>query len=662
MMRARFSMVSCAAALWLPLACYSSDSDSESKDGAPGGGSGGGNTIVITTPPDQGTQQYLELCARYGLGAATRLALDPTGEQIAVGGPDVVALFRVADGELVRRYPLEGYVGSLEFSPDGSELAVGGPASVYLFDTETAELKTTFEKPSENVFVPLAVRYAPGSDLLAVADVARIRIHSLPDGAVAQDIDGSFSWASDRIDFAEDGSGLLARVNDGVALIEPLTGVTSLPFGDGTFIHGAVASGPSGLVAEDSAGTIRVWQGDTFNTIQELTFPGDVDSAAFSGDGTLLAAAGTDREIGLYVWDVETGVQRLQQPIVGFLGELLRGMSVRFGHDDARVFVTNAYQGLGFDVADPTTPTNYAWGHTDFFSDATISWNQQLLASSARDRVIVWNRADESIVTSMRPPGLDSEYGISGEVAFSPDDSKLYSTAQGTLFEWDATTGELLRPAVTLHPSMISELAMSPDGSKLVAGVMANEYMVIDTATLEPLFHLPVPDSFADLAAVSPDSTVFAGQKNQLEAAVWDAQTGDELGTVEIGDTSLGGVLFAAGGTRLVIAAGYDVSVYSWPGLQLVHRLQRHTATVYSLMKVTDDRYVMSFGGDNSRVVLWDIVTGQAYSEGKIDDDGVPRIALPEGVEVALVLRRESGLRTYCNGTQAPPLYFPPPR
>ncbi len=662
MMRARSSMISCAAALGLTLGCYSSGSESESNPGSSGGGSGGGNMIVITTPPEKGTQQYLELCARYGLGAATRLALDPAGEWLAVGGPDVVALFGAADGELVRRYELEGYVGSLEFSPDGGELAVAGPDTVYLFDTATAELRTSFEKPSENVFVPLAVRYSPAGDLLAVADVARVRIHSLPDAGVANDIDGSFSWASDRIDFADDGSGLLARVNEGVALVEPLSGVTSLPFEDGTFIHGAVASGPSGLVAEDGAGSIRVWQDDVFNAIQEIAFAGEADSLAFSRDGSLIAAAATDRDVGLHVWEVETGTQLLEQAIVGFLGDLLRGMSVRFGADNASVFVNNAYQGLGFALADPTTPTNYAWGHTDFFSDATISWNQQLLASSARDQVIVWNRADESIVTSMRPPGLDSEYGISGEVAFSPDDSKLYSTAQGTLFEWDATTGELLRPAVQLHQSMISELAVSPDGTKIAVGVFGNEFMVIDSATLEPLFHVAVPDSFADLAAISPDSSVFAGQKNETQFAVWDAQSGEELGTAEVGSDLLGGVFFAAGGTRLVIAAGYDVFVYAWPGLELVHRLQRHTAAVYGLMKVSDDRYVMSFGGDNQRVVLWDIVTGQAFSEGSIDDAGVPRVALPEGLEVALVLRRESGLRTYCNGEAAPPLYFPPPR
>ncbi len=62
----------------------------------------------------------------------------------------------------------------------------------------------------------------------------------------------------------------------------------------------------------------------------------------------------------------------------------------------------------------------------------------------------------------------------------------------------------------------------------------------------------------------------------------------------------------------------------------------------------------MTLGGDNSRVVLWDILAGVPVSEGVLDNDRIPRIGLPAGMNVALLTSRGNALRTYCTESTSP--------
>ena len=64
-------------------------------------------------------------------------------------------------------------------------------------------------------------------------------------------------------------------------------------------------------------------------------------------------------------------------------------------------------------------------------------------------------------------------------------------------------------------------------------------------------------------------------------------------------------------------------------------------------------------------VVLWDVNRGQVVSEGTLDANRVPRLALPQGMSVTLVVTRDSALRLYCNALAKPndpASVVPPPR
>jgi len=111
----------------------------------------------------------------------------------------------------------------------------------------------------------------------------------------------------------------------------------------------------------------------------------------------------------------------------------------------------------------------------------------------------------------------------------------------------------------------------------------------------------------------------------------------------------------------VVTAAGDTVWVFSWPGLATKYRLQSKGA-IRALALLGDDRHVL-FIADN--VVLWDIDRGQVVSEGSVNVNHVPRIALPQGMSANLLLVHDSALRLYCNALAKPndsASFLPPPR
>ncbi|HEY0463801.1 MAG TPA: hypothetical protein VGC79_06310, partial [Polyangiaceae bacterium] len=321
---------------------------------------------------------------------------------------------------------------------------------------------------------------------------------------------------------------------------------------------------------------------------------------------------------------------------------------VRFSQDGTQVLGNDAYQAHSFDVGTGQELKGYSWGHVGKWAVAAVSPDQRLLASAARDGIFVWERSSERIVSAWTAM-------IHENLVFSSDSQRLYSTSSGVVFEWDPESGSLLRQSGELSRSSLSRLAISPDGKSLLTGVSGQEFFILSTATLEPTLRTPAVEWNIAYAVFSPDSASFVAGLSRDEIGVWDARSGALTASFKI-NTELGHTLFAAGGTRLVAEAGTDGLVFAWPELTLLHRLQRHTAAL-SLTLAVDDQHVMSFGGDEGRIVLWDISTGQPVSEGAMDYDFIPRIGLPAGMSIAVLKPSGNAFRIHCS--QASPSGVP---
>ena len=89
-----------------------------------------------------------------------------------------------------------------------------------------------------------------------------------------------------------------------------------------------------------------------------------------------------------------------------------------------------------------------------------ISPDDSKLATSVRDKVILWDVANRSEIQTLTHEGVDP-------IAFTPDGSQLASGSDGKIFLWDVDTGKLIRQFLLSNP--VRSLEFSPDGKLLAS-------------------------------------------------------------------------------------------------------------------------------------------------------------------------------------------------
>ena len=157
------------------------------------------------------------------------------------------------------------------------------------------------------------------------------------------------------------------------------------------------------------------------------------------------------------------------------------------------------------------------------------------------------------------------------DLAYSPDGSRLVSTNyDGTIRVWDTATGQELLLLSETEEEFIRgryrELAYSSDGSYFVTGGDDGTARVWDAASGELLTtytghrdipRLDDPDSPNWIIGldVSPDSKTIATSDRAGLVKLWDAATGDELKTLDLSETAPNHwrVQFSPDGLRLIV-------------------------------------------------------------------------------------------------------------
>jgi WD40 repeat protein len=348
---------------------------------------------------------------------------------------------------------------------------------------------------------------------------------------------------------------------------------------------------PSGLIT----GLSRITHASTL-----LAHPDQVQGAAFSPNGRLLATCGWDRSVRL--WDATTGAPA-GKPLTG------HGVAVTEVEFDptGSLLATGDLDGTIrlWDVA-TRRQTGVLERHTEMVHDLAFDRSGRTLASASLDGTVrLWD------VPGTRPRALiDGHQDAVTGVDFSPDGRHLATSSWDmTARLWSLDSGTPRQTRVLKgHSSWLRRVVYSPDGRSIATASADGTARVWDVATGKSRkWHIDAHGRDVWSAAFSPDGRLLATAGDDGTARLYDARTGTQQGLALTGHTNLvNQVAFSPDGKRLVTTS-WDRTARLWqlaPTHSVSKPLVGHVGDVNGVGFSSSGQLIATAGEDGT-VRLW---------------------------------------------------------
>jgi WD40 repeat protein len=533
----------------------------------------------------------LKLIRQLGYGSIIDTAFSPDGKHFAVGTETGVALYNVENFSELPRF-FEGGGGDIAFSPDNAVLA----SQDHLWDVTTGNLVYKFDgyspvfsaDGSRLIFVSgqeiVAMDRGTGDELLRETfseDIHEIKL-STDDETLALDFSGDIVlWSletgmptveldipqyptmySGETVFSPDGKKLFHAGFDGYVLWDAETGEV-IRFQDTWFnpdLDSAAFSWDGSQIAiGDANAGISLIDAKTGEFVSSFSHEDEVWSVAFNPDGNLLAAAGANGII--HIWNTDTGEEYAELTGYSSIATVLS-----FNATDAILSAASiggaswqwdlntgeqisAVQGYKFYVSHGTVPY-----------PSTIELNRQgnLLATGSviNGNIHLWTPKGQS-------RGNLEMNGDVLDVAFTPDSSIIAALGYENIYMWELETGSRIT-GLLVGDRPLAGMTFSPDGNLLAVGDRTGRVMLQDRITARVIAEFQGTEGDVTNLTFSPDGTMLAFTNycwrcspNEYDYSIrlWDANTGERLHHLEGHTNFVEGLAFTSDGTALVSAA-----------------------------------------------------------------------------------------------------------
>ncbi|MBE8999310.1 serine/threonine protein kinase [Nostoc sp. LEGE 12447] len=285
----------------------------------------------------------------------------------------------------------------------------------------------------------------------------------------------------------------------------------------------------------------------------------DVNSVAFSPDGTTLGSASDDKTIKL--WNLASG-------------EEIRTLE----------------------------------GHSNWIWTVAFSPDSKTLASGSADKTIkLWNVETGKLVRTLE----GNSDGVTS-VAFSPDGKAL---ASGTASKdikiklWNLETGKLIR-TLDGHTDGVPSVAFSPDGKTLASGSWDKTIKLWNLNTGKEIRTLKGNAESILSVAFAPDGKTLASGSKDKTIKLWNLNTGKEIRTLKGHKDKVNSVAFLPSGTQnglTLVSGSSDKTIKLWNPLtgKEIRTLDTDSGYIYAIAISPDGETIAGGGSGENILKIW---------------------------------------------------------
>ncbi|KAH7318906.1 WD40-repeat-containing domain protein [Rhizoctonia solani] len=422
----------------------------------------------------------------------------------------------------------------------------------------------------------------------------------------------------------------------------------------------SIAVSPKGAyIASDSYdATVRVWNSHNGMLVTGpiRVHPGMVTSVAFSPDGTRLVSTAVFSSDGLCIisgnnnqamcfWDVRTG-KLISRQIAEHAGPI---SSVALSSDGSRLVCASQDGTMAIWDTETHEVVGNPWkAHHGKVNQATFSPDDMYIASCGSDgRTVVWNANSGKLVITgyiciwdihyaarFDPIRQGSQKGIQS-ACFSSDGLHIATGRQdGTIWLWDASTGELAMGPLTGHTGYICSVAMSLNGSYITSASSDKTIRLWDINAEGGVFivlehHTQRPDSLrftpegsqllygSTVYSIGPSTFASEGSSRSNDIDTEDEWPKEPPGNDVSCTASSPDGLYVASGDK----EGKVQLQHAQTGQMILGPLQGHTKAISQILFSPDGTHMVTCSLDDT-IRFWPIPGASSCEVGGSDSTG----------------------------------------